>query len=51
MKRLTLVWDALAVAGLALVAAGLWLFHPSWSLIVTGTAMIGIAIWGAKRCS
>jgi hypothetical protein len=42
------LYDLFALAGLALIAVGLWLIYPPAALIVTGAAILTLGIWGAK---
>lgn len=43
--------DVLALVGLALVAAGLWLLHPSAALIGVGATLLLAGVRGARRAA
>jgi hypothetical protein len=43
-----LVWDCLAVAGVALVVCGLWWIYPPAALITLGLAAVAFALWVSK---
>ncbi|MDF2809328.1 MAG: hypothetical protein K0S56_359 [Microvirga sp.] len=45
----TIVWDALAVLGVALVVAGISMMHVPSALIAAGMAFIVVAVLGARR--
>jgi hypothetical protein len=42
-------WDVLGGAGAVLVVIGLAVLHVSAGLIVSGAALVGVAVLGAKR--
>lgn len=42
-------WDVVALAGLALMAAGLYFIYWPLALLVPGAALLLLAIFGAKR--
>lgn len=44
----TLVWDVLALAGVCVLAVGLWMVHPAAALIVVGGGVFGLGVVGAK---
>ena len=43
-----LVWDSLALAGVALVAGGLWWIYPPLALLELGAVCLLLGIWGAN---
>jgi hypothetical protein len=47
-RKQRLDWvDVLAVVGLALLGAGLWLWWPPAALMVVGSIVLGLAVLGA----
>ncbi len=46
-----ILWDSLALTGLCLVAAGLWLAWPPLALVVVGLMTVSLALWGARLWS
>ena len=42
-------YDVLTLAGLVLLAVGLWLYSPTLALVVVGLALIAIGIYGATK--
>jgi hypothetical protein len=40
-------WDALALLGIALLGAGLWLLAPWLGLAVTGAALLAVGLAGS----
>lgn len=41
-----MIYDALAWAGLAAIAAGAWLIHPAAGLILGGVGLVALAVAG-----
>ena len=41
--------DALAVGGLITLASGLWMLSPAWCLVIIGSIVTGVTIWGHLR--
>lgn len=41
-----LIINILGIAGVALVAAGIWLLSPAWSLVVVGSIFLAGALAG-----
>ena len=42
-------FDAIGIAGLVLLAAGLWFVYWPLALIVPGAVLLGVALAGAAR--
>lgn len=47
-KRRLLI-DATGLTGLALIAVGVWILSPAWSLIIVGSLLLAGGIVGAMR--
>lgn len=48
-RRTELARDLAALAGLALLVAGVGMLSVAWALIVGGGALLGLSLWGAIR--
>lgn len=44
-----LITDLMGLAGVALIATGVWWISPAWSLVVTGSIMLALALLAAVR--
>jgi hypothetical protein len=44
-------WDVMAITGVLLVAAGLWMIYPPVAIIVTGILLLAVSWIGAQRSS
>jgi hypothetical protein len=43
------IYDVLGATGLILTAVGCWLIYPPLAFLVTGVALVGVAVVGAGR--
>ncbi len=41
--------DLLFVIGLAMAAAGFWMFYPPAAFVVGGAGLMGMALWIARK--
>ena len=45
------VFDVLALAGVLLIAVGLWWVYPPLALIISGIWLFAAAVYGSQRMS
>lgn len=43
------ILDSLGVAGIGLIAVGLWWIYPPLSFVVVGAILLGLAVAGATK--
>lgn len=48
-RRTEMVRDACALGGLCAIVYGVGMLSMAWALIVGGSAILGLSIWGAIR--
>lgn len=50
-RYLSLLWDAIALAGTGVCLSGLWQVRPALAVAAGGAALVAVATLGARRCS